>query len=132
MIAPSLDTDALATRLDRLPSRLREALTRELDRLGQSLRDRFGSTTRLALTIDTGPNTITATLASSNLRPPSARALILRTAGVPPAPSLRLRPRRPASRAMPRRISLSSALDAMAPEIRARLATAAREALLAW
>jgi hypothetical protein len=131
MIAPSLEDDALATRLDRLPPRLRDALTRELDRLGQSLRGRLGATTRLALIVDTSADTVTATLASSNLRPLSARALILRTAGVPPAPSLRLRPRRKRSRAAPRRTSLSSALDAMAPEIRARLATAAREAFLA-
>jgi len=42
MIAPAIDSDALALRLDRLPSRLRDALTRELDILGRSLRDRFG------------------------------------------------------------------------------------------
>jgi hypothetical protein len=129
MIAPSLDTGALATHLDRLPSRLRDSLSRELDRLGQSLCDRLGATTRLALTIDTSADTVTATLASSNLRPPSARTLILRTAGVPPAPSLRLRPRRPRSRAAPRRSSLSSALAALTPEIRAGIEAAAREAL---
>jgi hypothetical protein len=129
MIAAALDTDALALRLDRLPSRLRDSLTRELDRLGQSLRDRFGSTTRLALTIDTGADTVTATLASSNLRSSSARTRILRTAGVPPAPSLRLRPRRPRSRAAPRRSSLSSALGAMAPEIHAGIEAAAHQAL---
>jgi hypothetical protein len=127
MIAAALDTDALALRLDRLPSRLRDALTPELDRLGRSLRDRVGGTTRLALTIDTGADTVTATISPSNLRPPSARTRILRTAGVPPAPSLRLRPRWPRSRAMPRRAA-SSALAAMAPEIRAALAAAAREA----
>jgi hypothetical protein len=128
MIAPAIDTDALATRLDRLPSRLRDALTRELDRLGRSLRDRFGDRRRLALTIDTAAETVAATLASSNLRPPSAHALVLRTAGVPPAPSLRLQPRRPRSVSLPRRTSLSSALDVMTPEIRAGIETAAREA----
>jgi hypothetical protein len=117
MIAPAIDTDALTTRLDRLPSRLRDALARELDRLGQSLRDRSGSTAPLALAIDTSADTVTAMLSPSNLRPPSARALILRTAGVQPAPSLRLRPRRKRSRAAPRRAA-SSALAAMAPEIR--------------
>jgi hypothetical protein len=130
MIAPAIDSDPLATRLDRLPPRLRDSLTRELDRLGRSLRDRLGATTRLALIIDTGADTVTATLASSNLRPPSAHALVLRTAGVPPAPSLRLRPRRKRSRGVPHRAT-SSALAAMTPEIRAGIETAAREAFLA-
>jgi hypothetical protein len=131
MIAPAIDSDVLATRLDRLPSRLRDALTRELDRLGRSLRDRFGGRTPLSLSIDTSADTLTATLAPANLRPPSARGLVLRTAGVPPAPSLRLRPRRPRSGTAPRRTSLSSALAAMTPEIRAGIETAAREAFLA-
>ena len=131
MIAPAIDSDALATRLDRLRSRLRDALTRELDRLGRSLRDRFGAATRLALSIDTSADTVTATLAPANLRPPSARVLVLRTAGVPPAPSLRLRPRRKRSGTAPRRTSLSSALAAMTPEIRAGIETAARDAFLA-
>ena len=131
MIAPAIDSDALALRLDRLPSRLRDALTRELDILGRSLRDRFGGRTPLSLSIDTSADTLTATLAPANLRPPSARGLVLRTAGVPPAPSLRLRPRRPRSGTAPRRTSLSSALAAMAPEIRAGLEAAAREAFAA-
>jgi hypothetical protein len=131
MIAPAIDSDALATRLDRLPSRLRDALAREFDRLGRSLRDRFGGRTPLSLSIDTSADTVTATLAPANLRPPSARGLVLRTAGVPPAPSLRLRPRRPRSRATLRRISLSSAFAALTPEIRAGIETAAREAFAA-
>jgi len=131
MIAPAIDSDALATRLDRLRSRLRDALTRELDRLGRSLRDRFGGRTPLSLSIDTSADTLTATLAPANLRPPSARGLVLRTAGVPPAPSLRLRPRRKRSGTAPRRTSLSSALAAMTPEIRAGIETAARDAFLA-
>jgi len=131
MIAPAIDSDALALRLDRLPSRLRDALTRELDILGRSLRDRFGGRTPLSLSIDTTADTLTATLSPSNLQPLSARSLVLRTAGVPPAPSLRLRPRRPRSGTAPRRTSLSSALAAMAPEIRAGLEAAAREAFAA-
>jgi len=131
MIAPAIDSDALATRLDRLRSRLRDALTRELDRLGRSLRDRFGGRTPLSLSIDTSADTLTATLSPSNLQPLSARGLVLRTAGVPPAPSLRLRPRRKRSGTAPRRTSLSSALAAMTPEIRAGIETAARDAFLA-
>jgi hypothetical protein len=131
MIAPAIDSGALAAHLDRLPSRLRDALTRDLDILGRSLRDRFGASTRLVLSVDTSADTVTATLAPANLRPPSARGLVLRTAGVPPAPSLRLRPRRKRSRATPRRTSLSSALAAMTPEIRAGIEAAAREAFAA-
>lgn len=113
MITLSFDGDALAARLDRLPARLRDALARELDRLARNR--------RLSVGIATTAETVTATI---------------RTAGVPPAPSVTL-PRergREASAAsgwglLRRSRSTSPTLDAMTPEIRAALETAARRTL---
>jgi len=113
VISPSIDADALAARLDRLPTRLRDALARELDRIARNR--------RLSISIATTADTVVATI---------------RTAGVPPAPSLTL-PRkrgREASAASGwglrrRSRSTSSMLDAMTPEIRDALEAAARRTL---
>src|SRR5690349_11144195 len=64
MIAPSIDSAALATRLDHLPARLHDALAREL---ADALRDRFSA--RVSFAINTTANTVTATIAPTPTLP---------------------------------------------------------------
>ena len=120
MISPAIDAAALAARLDRLPTRLRDALARGFDRL---IRSRTaGVPPALSVSIDTTADTVTATI---------------RTAGVPPASTLTLprkrgrEDRRAAASGWglgPRSPSASSALADMTREIRADLESAARQA----
>jgi hypothetical protein len=113
VISPSIDADALAARLDRLPACLRDALARELDRLARNR--------RFSVSIATTADAVTATI---------------RTAGVPPAlaptPTLPRKRGREARAArgwgLRLRSGLPSALAGMTPEIRAGLESAARQA----
>ena len=138
MIAPSVDDRDLAARLDRLPSRLRDALARELDVLGRSLRDRLGPRTGLSLTIDNTADIVTATIrtASALLAPTPAlprmrgRGLMGAASKTLPRKRGREAPRQRRGWGLPPRGSLpASMLDAMAPEIRAALETAAQQSV---
>jgi hypothetical protein len=108
VISPSIDADDLAARLDRLPTRLRDALAREFDRL---IRSRTaGVPPALSLSIDTTADTVTATIRTAGLRPalPAGR----RRSGTSACPAV----------ALPR-------IETVARDIRTALETAARQAL---
>jgi len=130
VIAPAFDTGDLAMRLDRLPQRLRDSLSRALDRLGQQM--------RLSLTIGTTTDTVTAALRTARVPPAgsrsraSARKKTIHHNGrygyAKDAMALQPLHRLRALRASFVPSVVSSPLSSMVPEIRAALEEAAREA----
>jgi hypothetical protein len=133
VISPSVDADALAARLDRLPTRLRTSLARAFDRLARDA--------GLSFAIDATADAVTATVRTAALRPtftptptlPRKRGREFMGVAAKTLPRLRGREDRRVAASgwglKPPRSPVSSARDAMALEIRADLETAARQAL---
>jgi hypothetical protein len=133
VIAPSIDVDDVATRLGRLPIRLRAALARELDRLARNA--------RLSVSIDTTAARVTATIRTAGVPPVSdisrARALARkqviyrrgRDGHAEDATALHPLRRLRVLRASSASSAVSGSLLSIEREIRAGLETAARQAL---